>query len=63
MHKRDYELIARVIRETPYVPRAILAKAFADELAQVSERFDRNRFIKACGVVVVMSHDPEIKIR
>lgn len=50
MFKRDFELIARVIRETPNVPRLKLAIAFADQLEQVADRFDRKRFIKACGV-------------
>lgn len=55
MSKRDFELIARIIRETPSIPKARLAVAFADQLCQVAERFNRDKFIKACGVKVV--HD------
>lgn len=62
MTRQDYELIARVLRDTystahedcdeaiVQTDRAALAGAFADELAGTNERFDRERFLKACGV-------------
>lgn len=63
MTRRDFELIARVIRTTPNVPRAKLAEAFANEIQQVASGFNRKLFIKACGVQVIMSHEPTIKIK
>lgn len=54
MTRRDFQLIARVLRETtngPDMPeplRAHIARAFASELAPTSPRFDRERFLHAC---------------
>jgi hypothetical protein len=60
MTKKDYELIARVLRETSVLclggsykdARAIqaYAEAFADEFALTNPRFNRERFLAACGV-------------
>lgn len=53
MQRRDFELIARVIRALPSHPetyRVYVAEKFADELATVNPSFDRERFLKACGV-------------
>ena len=55
MTKKDFELIARVLRtarsDTPDATgrrvTAELAAAFADELAATNPRFDRARFIAA----------------
>lgn len=56
MTKRDFDLIARVVRAC-YVDKRFgayevltVAERFADELAQVNPRFDRARFLQACGV-------------
>jgi hypothetical protein len=63
MTKKDYELIARIMRE--YNGRAIdserfvlseVAKTFATELAAGNPRFDRATFLRACGIEV--SDDP-----
>ncbi len=56
MTRKDYELIARLIRGDGLnaLSREDLAEAFADELAHTNPRFDRERFIAAC-----MSEEPE----
>ena len=63
MSKHDYELIARVLRETSgnetyrqgaYALFNDLVFALAFELAQDNPRFDRDRFIEACN-----SYSPE----
>jgi hypothetical protein len=62
MSKKDYELVADVIRgnlngpDTPVPVRDILARAFADSFAASNPRFDRATFLRACGVEV--SDDP-----
>lgn len=59
MTRRDFELIASVVRETELtagnasypdceVARGQLARAFAAELAATNPRFDRERFLRAC---------------
>jgi hypothetical protein len=61
MTKKDYELIADVLKDqrnlslmpgfgdpTP----AMVAKAFADRLATANPRFNRATFLRACGVEV-----------
>jgi hypothetical protein len=64
MTRKDFELIARVIRQTRDVstedsPEFIegqltmndaVAQALAAELWATNERFDADRFRKACGV-------------
>jgi len=56
MSKKDYELIAKVIRDwnTAIIGmdtvRASIARAFASELVNGNRRFDMPRFLKACGV-------------
>jgi len=65
MTMKDFELIARVLRESThpegtlwtsdkptFVDRGSLAKAFADELAKTNPRFKRDVFMRACGVGV-----------
>jgi len=49
MTRKDFELIARTIRELPLsaVSRRKVAVAFADELRSTNSNFDRDRFIKA----------------
>lgn len=54
MSKKDFEMIARVLRDNlngpdcPVPVRDNLARAFADELAASNPRFARERFIAAC---------------
>ena len=58
MSKKDYELIARVLRSRVgyFTSRdgqdalAIVARDFASELQTTNPRFDRARFLQACGV-------------
>lgn len=57
MTRKDYELIARVLRDkherwdaTGQMAVRAIAEAFATELATTNPRFDRARFLKACGV-------------
>jgi|HubBroStandDraft_4_1064222.scaffolds.fasta_scaffold2296776_1 hypothetical protein len=49
MTKRDFELIASVIRDKLAVETQLyVAAVFADALAKTNPRFDRPRFILAC---------------
>ena len=52
MTKKDFELIARVVRyfrsRNLVIPG--LGEAFADELVKTNPRFDRERFLEACEV-------------
>ena len=51
MTKKDFELIAGVMRSLIHAEdRKLASEAFALELALVNPRFDRARFLKACGV-------------
>lgn len=59
MMKKDYEMIAGILRsrvvDPPATPEALaevtsIARHFADRLAAGSPRFDRQRFLTACGV-------------
>jgi len=65
MTKKDFELIAKAIndgrklpieiRETnkPYISHDdLLAEMFADRLMKVNPRFNRDKFLQACGVEV-----------
>jgi Txe/YoeB family toxin of Txe-Axe toxin-antitoxin module len=53
MSRKDFELIARVLRETtngldtPEPVRANIAKTFARELAADNPRFNRAHFLRA----------------
>jgi hypothetical protein len=50
--KSTFELVARIIRttETDDTTRAAMAQAFASDFARLNPRFDRDRFLVACGV-------------
>ena len=49
--KGTYEMVARVLFETHgVVVSNKLAERFADEFARDNARFDRARFLRACGV-------------
>ena len=58
MTKRDFELIARVVRNMTSASmgyqstraRLLVAENFSGELSVDHPRFDRARFLKACGV-------------
>jgi hypothetical protein len=53
MQRRHFEMIAETLRRhTPQYPAAVaaLARDFADTLARTNQRFDRARFLAACGV-------------
>ena len=54
MTKKDFELIARILA-SPYcaedqIAVRAVAYRFADALATTNPRFDRARFLAACGV-------------
>jgi hypothetical protein len=49
--KKDFQLIADTIRYNLGPPcRERAAEAFADALRSTNPRFDRERFLRACGV-------------
>jgi hypothetical protein len=63
MTRKDFELIAQTIRDlriSTNLPgqdilsrietRNAVAQAFADSLVQTNPRFDKAKFLKACGV-------------
>lgn len=56
MTRKDYEKIAAVIKGMPdhaatlRAQKASCASSFADMLAADNPRFDRERFLKACGL-------------
>lgn len=56
MTRKDYELIATIIAAMPTFAATLrdqkesTARQFADRLASDNPRFDRDRFLKACGV-------------
>lgn len=65
MTKKDYELIASVLKHKQvfYILKMgsyyydQLCKDFADTLASKNPRFDKDKFLKACGVEVEHIHD------
>lgn len=61
MSRKDFELIARVLRanSSETVVRETLALDFADELAATNGRFDRQRFLAAC----LGAHDASPRFR
>jgi hypothetical protein len=56
MTRKDYELIAAIIAAMPRFAASLrtqhesTARQFADKLASDNPRFDRERFLTACGV-------------
>jgi len=56
MERRHFELIAAVLNEAgSHMPidmagREYIARRFADTLAKCNSGFNRERFLKACGV-------------
>lgn len=59
MTRKDYELIAKVLKEAREDSESgeeklrvrLIAAKLADEFSDRNERFDRNRFFKACGII------------
>lgn len=62
MTKKDYQLIAGVLKQSLADDQAIMqlhqnaltatAKAMAEALAAENPRFDRTKFLEACGVTL-----------
>lgn len=55
MTRKDYILIAKAIKDASSAPgfaarNSFVTHALADALAKDNPRFDRDRFMKACGV-------------
>ncbi len=53
MTRKDFELIARVLKDiiqTDTRHLEYIAAEFADALKSTNANFDRERFLKACGV-------------
>lgn len=51
LEHRHFAEIARIIANTPAkMPRGWIARYFAEQLAGTNPRFDRARFLRACGV-------------
>lgn len=48
MTKKDFELIAALLKAT-YASEA-MAKEFADALRATNKQFNRDKFLRACGV-------------
>lgn len=48
MHRKDYVLIAAVILQLK--DRQVVAEAFAKALAEQNANFNKELFMKACGV-------------
>ena len=48
--KRHYEFVARVLRDSRTPFPSTCPESFADAFAVDNPRFDRARFLKACGV-------------
>ncbi len=51
MTRKDFVLIAGVVLSLPDDVRKKVALEFAQELQYTNDRFDRERFLSACGVV------------
>lgn len=50
MTRKDFELIARTIKQQPENIRRAIAESFAVALQGTNANFDRAKFLKACGV-------------
>lgn len=48
MFRKDFELIASIVRSLPVSIRGVVALVFADKLAGTNKSFDRQRFLDAC---------------
>lgn len=54
MNRRDFELIAKTIRNLPLAPEriAVIADRFETSIAAEYPSFNREKFLKACGCSV-----------
>jgi hypothetical protein len=52
MTRKHFKKIASIIQKFPYAKGA-LAKEFGDMCQEENPRFDRETFIKACGIGIV----------
>lgn len=52
MTRKHYKMVARLLRNPPLdsIERAEMAKDMATEFKRDNPRFDRARFLSACGV-------------
>ncbi len=51
MTRQHFTLIAEVISSSKPSEATQMAHAFADKLRETNSRFNRERFLEACGVV------------
>lgn len=51
MHKKDYEVIATVVRQFDDDVRPKMFRLFAGQLKLTNPRFDVIKFAEACGVI------------
>lgn len=59
MSRKDFELIARVVSNiTNWNARRTAANLFATEIAYTNPRFDRGRFMEACGCTKIATDLP-----
>lgn len=62
MTRKDFELIARVLKNSDEVlddmAREALAEMFAAELANTNPNFDRDRFLKASAAMPIKVGSP-----
>ncbi len=52
MTQKDFELIARAVKDLPLLNQTAqeyVAQTFAEYLSETNPRFDRDKFLKACG--------------
>jgi hypothetical protein len=50
MRKKDYELIAKAVTKLDKGIRLYVGDMLAHELAQQDPKFNRGKFLKACGL-------------
>ena len=53
MTKKDYVMIAKIIDSYPgwSIPKRDLANKLADSFERANPKFDRVKFLQACGVI------------
>lgn len=52
MNRKDFDLVAKVVKAFPLIGKERLARSFADALdgAEGNSGFDRAKFLQRCGV-------------
>lgn len=65
MSKKDFELIASIIKESygGKLQGRVLAFTFAEKLSEKYPKFNKERFLKACGVKITNCLDCGITLR